>query len=228
VNRPTWRLATAVLASVLAGACASTPSSTAGLGAPRPETSAPRLPASATRTTGPATAVPTATRRASPCRARSLSLGYGAQISPATGEHGDSYILTNRGPAACALDGYPGITLYAADGTHLPFHYVYGHGQYVTSAPPALVVLLPGASAYVLVAKFRCDLGIDHNAATIRITIPGPQHGAVTGRAASNASGVSALSYCRGGPNGPGQVIAVSPIESARQATFPNLPGFSP
>jgi hypothetical protein len=152
-------------------------------------------------------------------------LGYGPQVSPATGEHGDTYLLTNRGPSACTLAGYPGITLYAPDGARLPFHYLHGHSQYVTSAHPRTVVLPPGTSAYVLVAKFRCDLGDDQDAATIRITIPGPGHGAVTARAASNASGVSALFYCRGGPNGPGQIIAVSPIEPTRQATVPNFPG---
>jgi uncharacterized protein DUF4232 len=146
-------------------------------------------------------------------------------MSPATGEHGDTYLLTNRGRSACMLAGYPGITLYAPDGAQLPFHYVHGHSQYVTRVPQRPVVLPPGASAYVLVAKFRCDLGDDQEAATIRITIPGPQHGTVTGRAASNASGVSALSYCRGGPDGPGQIIAVSPIEPTRLATVPNIPG---
>lgn len=180
------------------------------------------VPASAAATRRPAPVSPhTSTANAPPCSARSLTLGYGPALSPATGEHGDTYVLTNRGPAVCTLAGYPRITLYTADGALLPFHYTHGHSQYVTSAPPQTVVLPPGASAYVLAAKYRCDLGNAHQATTIRITVPGPQPGAVTGRAASSTLGVSALAYCRGGPNGPGQIIAVSPLERTRQATFP-------
>jgi len=141
-----------------------------------------------------------------------------------TGEHGDTYLLVNRGPSACTLAGYPSIALYAADGAQLQFHYMHGHSQYVTSAPPGTVLLARGASAYILVAKYRCDLGDDQDAAVIRITIAG-QAGTVTGRAAANAAGVSALTYCRGGPSDPGQFIAVSPIEPTRQATIPHLTG---
>jgi hypothetical protein len=222
VNQLNWRLAAAILSSFLVGGCASTTSTIAGVSAPGSRTPATGVPASATPTARRATASPTVSILSTPpCRARSLALRYGPQISPATGEHGDIYVLANRGPSACTLAGYPRITLYTSDGTRLPFHYVHGHSQYVTSAPPRPVVLRPGGSAYVLVAKFRCDLGVAQAAATIRITIPSPQHGAVTGRAASNTSGVSALTYCRGGPNGPGQIIAVSPIEPTRLATTP-------
>jgi hypothetical protein len=119
----------------------------------------------------------------------------------------------------------PGTCEDAGHGFSLPVHYIHGHSQYVTNAPPGTVFLAPGASAYILVAKYRCDLGDDQDATTVRITIPGPQPGAVTGRAVSNDAGISALTYCRGGPNDPGQFIAVSPIEPTRQATIPNLPG---
>jgi hypothetical protein len=224
VNQHTWRLAAAILAPFLAAACAST---TLTSGGARAKTPATGVPPPATPTAGPAaTGPPTAsTSTSTPCQARSLALGYGPQMSPATGEHGDTYLLTNRGPADCTLTGYPRITLYAPDGARLPFHYIHRHSPYVTSAPPGTVVLQPGASAYILAAKYRCDRGDDQDAATIRITIPGPRHGAVTGRAAPDASGVSALTYCRGGPNSPGQIIAVSPIEPTRQATIPNTPG---
>jgi len=212
MNQHRLRLATAILTfSFVSAACAGTAATSGGAAAPGLGTPATGMQASAT---------PTGTS----CQARALTLGYGPQISPATGEHGDTYLLTNRGPSACTLAGYPSIALYAPGGAQLPFHYIHGHSQYVTSAPPGMVFLASGASAYILVAKYRCDLGDDQDATIIRITIAGPQPGTVTGRAASNAAGVSALTYCRGGPNDPGQFIAVSPIEPTRQATFPNLP----
>jgi hypothetical protein len=136
-----------------------------------------------------------------------------------TGEHGDFYALVNRGPSACTLAGYPDVTLYDANGAPLPFHYSRGHGPYVTAASPVTVTLRVGASAWVLVAKYRCDIGIAEVATTIRIALPGAQHTALTGRASSDSAGVSALSYCRGGVNDPGQTVAISPIESALQAT---------
>jgi TctA family transporter len=84
---------------------------------------------------------------------------------------------------------------------------------------PVTVTLRPGASAWLLVAKYRCDAGIGRNATAIRITVPGAQHAVLTGRAAASGAGVSALSYCLGGVNDPGQTVAVSPIEPALQAT---------
>jgi hypothetical protein len=222
MNQHRWRLATAILtSSFLSAACASTTATSGGAAAPGSRTPAAGVQASAT----PAATTPPTTRTGTgmPCQARALILGYGPQISPVTGEHGDTYLLVNRGPSACTLAGYPSITLYAPDGAQLPFHYIHGHSQYVTSAPAGTVFLAPGASAYILVAKYRCDLGDDQDAAIIRITIAGPQPGTVTGRAASDAAGVSALAYCRG-PDDPGQFIAVSPVEPTRQATFPSLP----
>jgi hypothetical protein len=149
----------------------------------------------------------------SPCQAAALALGYGPLVVPMTGEDGMVYALTNRGRVTCTLVGYPKVALYGAHGAALPFHYRHGHGLYVTSAPPVAVIVAPGASAYVLVAKYRCDLGTVRNAATVRLTLPAPQSAALTGRASPTGMGVSTLSYCRGGPNGPGQTIEVSPIE---------------
>jgi hypothetical protein len=63
--------------------------------------------------------------------------------------------------------------LYSAQGIALPFRYTKGGGAYATHNKPATVVLDPGASAYVLVAKHRCDLGTVRAAATIQLTVPG-------------------------------------------------------
>lgn len=206
-----WRLAAGILASVLLGACASTTSTGNGTGGSGPVAPAKGTPASVSSQAS--------SRARPPCQPAALALGYGPQLSPMTGEHGDFYALINRGASACTLAGYPDIALYDAGGAPLPFHYSRTHSPYVTAAAPVTVTLRPGASAWFLVAKYRCDTGTGPDATTIRITVPGAQHAVVTGRASSGDAGVSALSYCRGGMNDPGQTLAVSPIEPALQAT---------
>jgi uncharacterized protein DUF4232 len=153
------------------------------------------------------------------CPARALVLHPGAYMSPMTGEHAVIYALTNRGPAACTLKGYPQVVLTDAIGAVLPFRYAKGGGAYVTSARPVTVVLAHGASAYVLVAKYRCDLGNENNATTIRLTLPTTRGAAFIGREAVGISGSTGLSYCRGGQHDPGQLVAVSPVEPTQQAT---------
>ena len=153
------------------------------------------------------------------CPGRALVLHPGTYVSPMTGEHAVMYALTNRGPAACTLSGYPQVVLTDATGAVLPFRYAKGGGAYVTSARPVTVVLAHGASAYVLVAKYRCDRGIEHNATTIRLTLPTTRGRAFTGREAIGISGSMGLSYCRGGQHDPGQLVTVSPVEPTQQAT---------
>ena len=151
------------------------------------------------------------------CPGRALVPHPGTYVSPMTGEHAVMYALTNRGPAACTLKGYPQVVLTDATGAVLPFRYAEGGGAYITSARPVTVVLAHGASAYVLVAKYRCDLGIEHNATTIRLTLPTPH--ALAWREAVGISGSTGLSYCRGGQHDPGQLVGVSPVEPTQQAT---------
>ena len=155
------------------------------------------------------------------CGPAVLTLAYGPQLSPMTGEHGVLYELVNHGRLPCVLAGYPDIALYAggALGTALAFRYARGGGPYVTSAPPAAVTLRPGHAVWLLVAKYRCDLGIVRNATTIRLILPGAPRAVFTGRVAPGGAGVSDLSYCRGGPADPGQTVTVSPFESTRRAT---------
>jgi hypothetical protein len=136
-----------------------------------------------------------------------------------TGEHAVMYTLTNRGSYTCTVSGYPRVVLYDSMGALLPFRYTKGGGAYVTSKKPVTVVLARGASAYVLVAKYRCDVGIASNATAIRLTLPAAHGPAFDVREAVGVSGAPGMSYCRGGQHDPGQVIAVSPIESTQQAT---------
>ena len=152
------------------------------------------------------------------CAARALVLRPGRFVVPMTGEHAVMYALTNRGPVTCTVSGYPEVVLYDAGGAALPFRYARGGGAYVTSRRPVTVVLARGTSAYVLVAKYRCDLGDARNAAAIRLALPA--HGAAfAGREAVAITGAASFSYCRGGQHDPGQVIAVSPVEPTQGAT---------
>jgi hypothetical protein len=129
------------------------------------------------------------------------------------------YALTNRGPVTCTVSGYPKVVLYDATGAALPFRYRKGGGAYVTAGRPRAVVLARRASAYILVAKYRCDLGVARNATAIRLTLPAADGAAFAGREAVGSSGSSGLSYCPGGRPDPGDVVAVSPVEPTWQAT---------
>jgi hypothetical protein len=135
-----------------------------------------------------------------------------------TGEHADSLMLTNDGSAACTLSGYPQVTLYDSRGAAVPFRYARGGGAYVTAKKPTTVTLPPGKSAYVLVAKYRCDLGTADYATAIRLTLRVRQGPAFSGREPVGG-GAAGLSYCDGGREDPGQLVTVSPVEATFQTT---------
>jgi hypothetical protein len=94
--------------------------------------------------------------------------------------------------------------------------------MYMTKARPKTVVLAPGGSAFVLVAKYRCDLGGLATAATIRLTLPGHAPIILTGPVtAPRSGGVAELEYCTGGPGDPGQSVGISPVEATPNAAGP-------
>ena len=152
------------------------------------------------------------------CAAYDLLLRLAAPLPSMTGEHAVLYTLANRGPAACTVRGYPQVTLYGARGWVLPFRYADGGGAYVTARPPVTVVLAHGGMAYVLAAKYRCDLGIAQNVATMRLALPAAGGQVFSSRQPVRVSGPPGLSYCRGGPRDPGQLVTISPIEETRRA----------
>jgi hypothetical protein len=152
------------------------------------------------------------------CAASVLVLQPGPVVSPMTGEHADSFTLTNRGSVACEVSGYPQVTLYDSRGVSVPFRYAAGGGAYVTARKPATVTLAPGTAAYVLVAKYRCDLGVADDATAIRLTLRAQQGQAFSGREPVGG-GAAGLSYCAGGQEDLGQLVTVSPIEATFRAT---------
>jgi hypothetical protein len=177
--------------------------------APPPRSTGSLIGSSTSRpVSGIATVTPAPASEAAPCLAADLSFGFGDPVEPATGERAVMFRFTSHGSRPCTLDGYPGIELVDADGARLAVRYVH-QSHYVSGRAPAIVTLAPGASAYLLVAKYRCDLGDDATATTIRIILPGAA-GKVTGPA--GPSGGLGLSSCRGGPSDPGQHVAVSPF----------------
>jgi hypothetical protein len=152
------------------------------------------------------------------CAAQALVLRPAPPLPSMTGEHAVLYTLANRGPAACTVRGYPQVTLYDPRGRVLRFRYADGGGAYVTARKPVRVVLAPGDMAYVLAAKYRCDLGIAHNAATIQIVLPAAGGQVFSSRQPLRLSAPLGLSYCRGGLRDPGQLVTISPIEATPQA----------
>lgn len=147
------------------------------------------------------------------CSHTNLSLGFGDRVSSMTGEHGMIYTLMNRGKIACRLYGYPGVSLYDNKGHLLPFKYTRSVSQYMMHVVPKAVTLRPGNRAYFLVAKYRCDIGIARESATIRVYPPNSRQQLI-GRA-SPPPGVGGFSYCKGGSKDPGQLVDVSPVRAS-------------
>ena len=150
------------------------------------------------------------------CNTANLSFGLGNRLSPATGEHGDLYVLINHGNTACQLHGYPGVSFYDARHQILPFRYARGQGLWVTHEAPRLVVLSPGKRAFFLVAKYRCDIGDSMVAISVRIYPPNERHQLIG--SASDGAGVSELDYCKGGTKDPGNIVYISPVVASMRA----------
>lgn len=149
-----------------------------------------------------------AATRAPLCAPQDLRVVHGPPMSMATGEHAQGFDVVNRGPSSCAVSGYPSVTLTDSSGAALPFHYAH-RDQYVRTLAPATVTLAPGRAAAFVVAKYRCDLGDLRLAtgATVSLRASGPSGRAVFHLAMWHRV---YLSYCRGGPADPGQVVAVT------------------
>jgi Protein of unknown function (DUF4232) len=102
------------------------------------------------------------------CLPSQLRLTVGPRVSEATEQNTLLLMLTNVSAAGCDLQGYPGIALFGSNNALLPFTYRRGGDQMLTSAPPMLVPLRPGASAYLGINKPTCIAYERHGALASR------------------------------------------------------------
>lgn len=168
--------------------------------------------ASAVAIFGALTAEPRAQMPVSHCRMMNLSVRT-EDVSPTTGAHPIALRIVNRAREACMLKGYPMVALRDARGT-IPFVYRHGGDMMVTSRPPSPVVVGAGGSAYVLLNKFRCDLGERRVSTSVRIWLKGSP-----GRSRWIPTGTS-IALCKPGIRAEGRVVNVSPFEATRLATL--------
>lgn len=132
-------------------------------------------------------------------------------ISPETGEHGLELAFRD-GTRPCVVQGRPSIGFLDRNRVMVPL-ITTATNQYVRKMPEKAVRLVPGRSAFVLVAKYRCDLGDAQVATVAEIRLA---HGGGTMTADVRSAD---LARCRGPTHGPGQTIAVSPfVHSQREA----------
>jgi hypothetical protein len=152
------------------------------------------------------------------CQPSDLSLGVGQEVSEKTEQHSALLTETNIGPVACYLFGYPGISLYDAQGALLQLSYVWQGDQMVTSSPPQQVNLAVGATGYVLINKNVCVESQVAVAATLRFIPPDD----TAPLALENPPG--GLTSCE--PGDIGNTLDISPVEPTQNAAFAsaNLP----
>jgi Protein of unknown function (DUF4232) len=148
------------------------------------------------------------------CVIADLSVSLGTDVSPTTGAHPISLRLVNQGRPRCTLNGYPLVVLRDAKGV-IPFVYRHAGDMMVTSRPPTRVTLRSGRSAYVLLDKFRCDLGSRRTSRSIQIGLEGS-----SARSRPITLTGMRVSLCKPGIASEGRVVYVSPFEPTLRATF--------
>lgn len=146
------------------------------------------------------------------CQPSELRLGVGSPVSEPTGQHSLLLTLTNLGSEPCYLFGYPGVTLYDARDVVLPLSYQRHGDQVVTASAPQRVGVASGNAVFVMINKYRCDLGDEATAATLRLIPPDD-----TTSMTLSIQGLMDLSYC--GPGDPGSTLEISPVEPTVSAT---------
>jgi hypothetical protein len=154
-----------------------------------------------------------------PCMTSQLSLGFGAQVSPAMGEHAVVLTLTNKSGKYCQLLGYPSVSFYTATGRVLPFSYSRV-SQYFPRIVPRLVGLRTGTRGYFEVAKYRCDLGDLMTPSIFKVSLAASA-GVSLARRVPLSPRVGVLTYCKGGVKDPGQFVGVSPIVATQRQLAP-------
>lgn len=135
------------------------------------------------------------------CRMANLTLRLLA-ISNPTGWGRTGLQLTNSGTIVCSLAGFPTIALHDRQGS-IPFSY-----RHVGN--PRLVVLEPAASAFVMIGKFRCDLGSRRVAASGQVSLQ-------TDANVRTHFALPGPSLCKGGGD---RTVIVTPFEPTLRAAY--------
>jgi hypothetical protein len=159
------------------------------------------------------TAEPRAQASMSRCLMVDLLIRLAGEVSPTTGAHPIALRIVNRGQA-CQVSGYPGVVLRDGGGV-IPFVYRHRGDIMVTSRPPRPVLLRTGGSAYLLLDKFRCDLGDRRRSTSVQIWLKGSTSGS-----RRVALGDMRISLCKPGIPAEGRVVNVSPFEPTLRATL--------
>lgn len=149
------------------------------------------------------------------CQPAALRLALGERLSQATSLEMLLFTLTNVSGEGCDLRGYPGVNLLNAGGRVLPFriHWGRSRGQIITSAPPPLVPLAPGGTAYFAASKWVC-VGHSYSAGRYLQVVPPNDYQAVP----AVRLRYHGLDYCRAGD--PGNTVNVSPVEPSQRGVF--------
>jgi len=146
------------------------------------------------------------------CQASQFSLYHGPDLSSPTGHLDVTVRLRNRGPT-CRLRGYPDVALLDGRGRVLPFTIRTGGDQVVTSRPPTTVRVPRGGFAWIVLSKYRCDLGALRVARAILIRLPG-----VARAKRLNLPFRRWVGYC--GKGDPGSIVTVSPVAPRLRAAL--------
>ena len=147
------------------------------------------------------------------CRTADFSIAPGFAISAATGQNPLTLRLTNHGQNACVLFGYPAISLADRRGA-IPFAIRRGGDQMVTARRPTQVLVRPGRSSFVVLNKYRCDLGTRRIARTLRLGFPRD----TSRRLSLTLSSYPRIGYC--GRGDVGSTVATSPFEPSLRAAL--------
>jgi hypothetical protein len=145
------------------------------------------------------------------CRAANLQAQTepDAFWSPMTGEQPLGLTIINRGRQACSLSGAPVVRVYDA-GRGIRFRVTHRSGQYLPHPSVERIVLEPSARAYLLIDRYRCDLGA-HEAGSLTVSWQGS--GGVV-----SPTGPALVPFCSGGRADPGNLLVVSPFAASLSA----------
>jgi hypothetical protein len=146
VRSPLWALASVACAAVALAACSSSPS--------KPKNVTTTTHAATSTTSAPTTTSTTAASATTSTAATSTACSH-ITASPGQGQGAAGTItglvtITNAGPTACTVNGYPTMALFSGSGAPLTVTIVNGLTVTVSSAanaPPSSVSVAPASSA---------------------------------------------------------------------------------